>query len=51
MRREPTIIRHADSYAQGPGRYSTKIERAGRDDAGVVELPPLYEDATSSWTR
>ena len=51
IRREPTIIRHADSSAQGLGRYSTKVERAGRDDAGVVELPPLYEDATSSWTR
>lgn len=51
VRREPTIIRHADSYAAGPGRYSTKVERAGRDDAGVVELPPLYEDATSGWTR
>lgn len=51
IRRDPTIIRHADSSAQGLGRYSTKIERAGRDDAGVVELPPLYEDATSSWTR
>lgn len=51
MRREPTIIRHADSSVAGPGRWSTTVERAGRDDAGVVELPPLYEDATSGWTR
>lgn len=51
VRREPTIIRHADSSAAGPGRWSTTVERAGRDDAGVVELPPLYEDATSGWTR
>lgn len=51
LRRDPTIIRHADSFSAGPGRFSTKVERAGRDDGAVVELPPLYEDATSSWTR
>jgi len=46
LRREPTIIRHSDSsLAQG----TAKVEKRGRD--GVVELPPLYEDATSGWAR
>jgi hypothetical protein len=45
LRREPTIIRHSDStLVQG-----TRVEKRGRD--GVVELPPLYEDATSGWSR
>jgi hypothetical protein len=46
LRREPTIIRHSDStLLQGTAR----VEKRGRD--GVVELPPLYEDATSGWAR
>jgi hypothetical protein len=46
LRREPTIIRHSDSAAiQG----TAKVEKRGRD--GVLELPPLYEDATSGWSR
>jgi hypothetical protein len=52
LRREPTIIRHADSSAgrgSAGGGYATKVERQGRD--GVVELPPLYEDATAGWSR
>jgi len=45
LRREPTIIRHSDStLVQG-----TRVEKRGRD--GFVELPPLYEDATSGWAR
>ena len=45
LRREPTIIRHSDStVVQG-----TRVEKRGRD--GFVELPPLYEDATSGWAR
>jgi len=45
LRREPTIIRHSDStLVQG-----ARVEKRGRD--GVVELPPLYEDATSGWSR
>jgi hypothetical protein len=48
LRREPTIIRHSDStFAQGRG--AATVEKRGRD--GVVELPPLYEDATSGWAR
>jgi hypothetical protein len=49
LRREPTIIRHADSVGGDGSGYATKVEREGRD--GVVELPPLYEDATASWLR
>lgn len=45
LRRAITIIRHSDATALRPGAFSTRIEREGGRGAGLVELPPLYEEA------
>lgn len=45
LRRGITIIRHSDATTLRPGAYSTRVEREGGRGAGLVELPPLYEEA------
>jgi hypothetical protein len=45
LRRAITIIRHSDATASRPGALSTRVEREGGRGAGLVELPPLYEEA------